>query len=98
MKNRIAEDLRLAGNAKYYHAISYSSVEDIKQDVTGLIKTHGDKYSVEEYINLFEQADYWLETSTVNSKSDKFKATMAELMAFDLGSFIKAEYPKEVQS
>lgn len=98
MKSRIAEDLRLAGNAKYYHAISYSSVEDIKQDVTGLIKTHGDKYSVEEYINLFEQADYWLETSIILSTSGKFKAAMAEIMAFDLGSFVKDEYLKGAQT
>lgn len=94
MKSKIAEDLRLAGNAKFYHSISYSSVEDIKADIVGLIKEHGTKYTEAEYISLFDQADYWLEPSLVNSQDETFKAIMDEIMAFDMISFITSEYAK----
>lgn len=96
MKSKIAEDLRLAGNAKFYHPISYTSLADIKADVAALMREHGEKYTLEEYVSLFTQADYWLEPSLVNRKGGEFKELMAELQECDFKAILTDEYAKAV--
>lgn len=94
MKSKIAEDLRLAGNAKFYHSITYSSIEDIKADIVGLIKEHGDKYTAGEYLSLFEQADYWLEPRPVNRRTEEYAKLWGSIMSFDLKGFVVQEWGK----
>lgn len=92
MKNKIAEDMRMDGNAKFYHVIHFASVNDIKSDIIDVIKKYGTNYALCDYIDLFHHADYWLLPSIVNSQDEKFRRLMTEIMAFDVSEFITEQY------
>lgn len=92
MKNRIAEDLRMAGKAKFYHAINIESVEDIKRDIIELVENHGKKYELSEYIDLFDNADYWLYNSIILGDLATFIAALDGIERFDHKQFITTQY------